>query len=489
MYFFNPIELLQLNYYEIKRLDQAVIQDALSKFRAKVAEGAAVYHDRPVTDEMLSEAERLLQNPSEVSFYYYLAKYPGLARFLAGDHLAEIEKDSLQLHAEQLEEGAAAILSPVALKLVTEAFGQNALRPLEAFTQQTEKGSKHFQQAVFAASIPLLESRKDKIATIVREIEEDLYPYEQLRGLGVLREHIPVDVLNTLPAPFEGTIHDIRKLLGSMAHQIAKSEPALALAIVRYALRIEGTETYTAKLEKAQAQLDQSSRKSQQQNAGGIASIGLIAGGIALVLLLLGGWYAWEKMNAFNDMDEQAEREGAASRLETAETEDAPSNAYLHLNWWERGYEKPGEGTVAAGEAPLDVCFPTVKTSGPNQRITIIGDPAYDALVFFFNGRDYFKQAYIPANSQYVINHALSGEKVSTLLVFGQNWDEEKTSPCGTKGYFADKIFYGGFSSYATDPPYLSLATEDIMFLKKRRLMPSREMKADDFFDLLEKYR
>ncbi|MDV7402486.1 hypothetical protein RZS08_64285, partial [Arthrospira platensis SPKY1] len=65
----------------------------------------------------------------------------------------------------------------------------------------------------------------------------------------------------------------------------------------------------------------------------------------------------------------------------------------LQLPWRERGKatETPLSGEVELGSAPMTVCFPPVlELSGKRQQqLTILGDEYYDALVFFFNGRNY----------------------------------------------------------------------------------------------------
>ena len=120
----------------------------------------------------------------------------------------------------------------------------------------------------------------------------------------------------------------------------------------------------------------------------------------------------------------------------------------------------------------------------------MIGDPVYDAVLFFFNGRKYFQQAFIPAKGKVEIGKNLDASQVvSTMIIFGQEWSPEAESPCGTPGYFTKNIFYGGFAAYATDPPTLNLNRDGFLQLKKKRLMPARQLKEEKFFDLLEQYR
>jgi hypothetical protein len=490
MPFINPIELLQLHHYDLDRLSPEVIESAAASLAANIRQEKVMINDVLVDEGRIQQALGQLKDPDERAFYYHLAKYPGLTAFLYGDSQAMIEEDALRLHASQLMDKSAAMLETRAEAQVRAAFQDREFEALAHFQQQIGKGSRAFQEKVYRSSLPLLAQRRDTVQRFSNALEAGENISGQLKGLQLFREHIPVDTLNVLPAPFAEIRDDIRKQLGRMVNLLSKSDTALALAIARYAHRIKGSEAYTQKLA---ASIDYLQRQHSSVKPSGNKKAGTIIAIAALLLLAGGIWYTISlKHKVEATLDDRYI--GAYEKMKEKEQQEVSPGAavgqeYAHLPWYERGDDVPGTGIVENGSAPMMACFPTISTRGPRKVITVVGDPSYDALVFFFNGKRYFQQAYIPAGEKYLIEHNLGGNSLSTMIIFGQEWKPEKPSPCGSKGFFSRNVFYAGFSSYATDPPYMDLSVQDVLMLKKSRLMPSRQKKEYEFFELLEKYR
>ena len=491
MSFINPIELLQLNYYDLDKLSQDAINSAAASLRDKLQHETVKINDVSIDENSIQLAVDQLKKSDDLHFYYHLAKYPGLTAFLYGNDQAEIEVDALRLHADQLAGRASAMVESRALTLVTSAFQDADFKALTRFHQQIGKGNKAFQEEVYHSSLPLLEERRDTVQGVLNAMEAGENISSQLKGLQLFRTHIPVDVLNALPTPFDEIKNGIRKQLGRMVHALSDSDPALALAIARYAHRIKGNEVYTKKLAESIAYL-QRKNSNQSQPKGNKTTVAII---VAIALLLFGGgiWYTISLRNKLEATIDERYIDNYERIKEKEQYETSPGAAigqeFTHLPWYERGDDAPGDGVVKNGSSPMMACFPTVSTKGLQKVVTIVGDPSYDALVFFFNGKKYFQQAYIPAGEKYLIEHNLSGKNLSTMIIFGQDWKPEKPSPCGSNGFFSKNVFYAGFASYATDPPYLDLSVQDVLRLKKGRLMPSRQKKEYEFFELLEEYR
>ena len=86
----NPIELLQLNYYESSRITQDTIQGAANRLKVQINSETVTYQGQVVTEVMIDRAVTLLQSEEAVRSYYYMATYPALATFLQGDNKIEI---------------------------------------------------------------------------------------------------------------------------------------------------------------------------------------------------------------------------------------------------------------------------------------------------------------------------------------------------------------------------------------------------------------
>jgi hypothetical protein len=488
----NPIALLGLNHYEYNHIDEQLIRRAVNNLLDKSKSAPIIVDGNTIDQTFINEAAQQLSSETERAFYYQLHKYPGLAAFLKGEKQAVIETNSLRLHADQLVEKSAEILAPRASLLAQKAFEENEVSAFEAFQVQVGKGPRHFQEKVFEGLRQEIDQRKKDLSQTVEEVLSGTIPSSQLRGMHLLQQQVPVHMINALPSIFDEDRNQMRNSLGRLVHYLGNNdEKDLALTIARYARRINGEAAYTEKLDKIinQWQRNKSKRVAPSRSRDNVMVLSILG-----IIVFVGG-AIYYFMTAFNSPSPSGSTtyESPATTSESEEEAIFGENLYPHLQlpWYERGaaVESSSTGEVKKGSSPMLVCFPTKMMSGEERRVVVMGDPAYDALVFFFNGESYFEQAYIPAKSQYVMNHALPGKMVSTMIIFGKAWDAEVYSPCETKGFFTEKIFYGGFSSYATDPPYLNLATEDVLMLKKRRLMPSRQMEEHEFFELLEKYR
>lgn len=491
----NPIVLLQLQALPLSSIEPQTIQAAAEQQYQLVRKGEATYKGQPLTALQIEEAVNALSTPEAAAYHYYLAKHPRLSAFLDGDENAEIEKDALTLYSSYLADPVAQQLAPRAADLVAEALSENDAARLSAFHRQVAKGGDAFQSAVYRSAEKEVAGYRDAIEEVAQRIEEDERAVMTLRGLAPLREHAPIAALNALPPPLDALRTEIVKTIGRMVRVVADKDVTLALASAQYANQIRSTEAYEKSLNKVIQHLGNRKKRKQPRPAkGGVAAIGLMTTYTVLGFFVLGLCFAGYKYWEATRSNEQKNSPRYSSLRTTSPSPGvliSPEVEKLMLTPWPERGEKANQPPVKAemGDAPLQVCFPTVSTSGNISRIVVVGDASADALVFFFNGRHYIRQAYIPAKSQYVLEEKMIADKLSTMIIFGKNWSPQMKSPCGTNGYFTKSIQYGGFASYATDPPYLNIATEDVLILKKARLMPSRALEANEFFDLLEKYR
>ena len=339
MSFINPIELLQLNYYDLDRLSPEAIDRAAASLRDKLRHETITINEASIDEDSIQQALSQLKSPDDLSFYYHLSKYPGLTVFLYDSDGGEIEEDALRLHADHLAGRSAAMLEGRALKFVTAAFQDGELKALTHFHQQIGKGGKAFQEKVYQSSLPLLEQRSGTVQSLSNAMEAGENIASQLKGLQLFREHIPVDVLNALPTPFADARNRIRKQLGRMVHMLSESDTTLALAIARYALRINGEETYTKKLAESIAYLQRKNNSSTK--AEGSKTAGIIMVVAALVLLGAGAWYTVSLKNKveatlderyINDYERIKEKE----QFQTSPGA-AVGQEFTHLPWYERG--------------------------------------------------------------------------------------------------------------------------------------------------------
>ena len=486
----NPIELLQLNYYESSRITPDAIQGAAYRLKTQINSETVTYHGQVVTEAMIDQAIALLQSPEAVHFYYYMATYPALAAFLQGNNRVEIETASLAVNDPLIEDHLLQALSPKAKEIIGNALDEEAVDDLVHFGQQLNKADINFQEQVYADAKASLKSREEGLWQLLDELKTGEHLESQLQGLRLLREQIPVKVLNALPdAVFSDQRQQIIRALGHIVHYMAKENPTLALAIARYAVRIQGDSGYREKLSKVIQQL--SLQSAGKKKSKGIR-VGTIVSAIVILAVIGAGIYYFGGYDEAGGRDDNFSASYNSEEMEWGPEVDASYTRYLNLVWYERGGASAdlSSGMVEKGSSPLIYCFPTVRARGKMRKVTIVGDASHDALVFFFNGKDYIDQAYIPSKSRYVIEKPMKGGSLSTMIIFGKDWDENASSPCGSPGYFTNNVHYGGFAAYATDPPYIEdVVTQDVLYLKKKRLMPSREKGEDDFFQLLEKYR
>ena len=526
----NPLELLRLNYHELERITPELIERAQAQLLEEAGGEGIDFKGQRLSAAEVAALAQGLQAPAELAFYYRLSQYPQLSSWLAGDSGAVPEPAALR--DSSFRERLAPLLAPAFAQQVQQALAEGKGEGLQTLGQQlASSGDADFQSWVFQDAADLLTSKREDLQILAQTLgdhptEEALQP---LRGLRLLREACPAGVLNALPDFFQPARETLALEMSHIAVAILDSDSALALGVARYARQLNISNSGTQQLDAIIAQLQQATAYLQKtaatsRNRRWYIRLGLYLAGLLIVALGLGLYlglitppWASDKDLGWADLDE-LEEEGISTdkmarlkelfeekgSLTREELDDfmqqggggAPVVMYdaLQLPWRERGKatETPLSGEVELGSAPMAACFPpALELSGKRQQqLTILGDEYYDALVFFFNGRNYIRQAFLPAKSQYILQGKMDEQQViSTMIIFGKNWDPALESPCGTPGYFAESIHYAGFAGYAIDPVYPDLRSDLVAKLKKSRLLPARELKEQEFFDLLEKYR
>lgn len=524
----NPIELLQLNYYELARIDAEAIAQASSRLLDTAAAEGISYQGRFLSPAEARAAIATLEEPGQLAFFYELCKYPALSRFLSGDISAPIEDEALK--ADALSEKVAAVAAPLFQEQLQVALESGNVQTLEALGGHFGKGSPAFQQVVFQSGLGLMERKRAELEALAQrlEVEATEDQLRPLRGLQQFRQSYPSKVFNALPAYFDEEREALARAMGRMVRALSEKDTGLALAIARYARQLRMSEAYAGRLDEAIAFLQKKIDKAQAElSARSNRTWFNVAGAAVLMLILLGvglslqGIYNtavefFYEPSLFGDTSglegsgieekdlallQEAMKDGKGlSREQMEEILRRSGNRtevvdydVSRLPWRERGQAADAEfsGEATLGSAPMAVCFPAKTPKGKaDQQLTIVGDKVFDALVFFFNGRTFVQQAYIPAKAKYELKGKMDDQQViSTMIVFGQGWDPAVKSPCGTPGYFTENVHYSGFAGYAMDPAYPDLRSDLVAYLKKQRLAPSRELEEAAFFDLLEQYR
>lgn len=537
MTWINPVELLRLENQDPEKIDEPAIVQAWRRLVGEEEGKPVAYRRQTLAKEQAMEAIRELDDPARIQYYHRLCQYPELNNFLAGDCFARIEEEALK--NEFVAGPAARQLQQAYDEHLKEALETDRASAFAAFAEQIEKGDEGFQNVVFRGkSKEYLQERLSAVQQLAEKLEQGAVEESRvsLGQLSFLREQVSVDALNALPARFAGIRDAFAETLIRMVEALRVENPTLALGVARHARRLRADKAIMEKLNQAYRSLERrvesevpaaAARQPAQKWlpwawAGALVGLLLVAGllvnqfydeavGVISDLTAPDEEQAGEylpgeeeegaSMDALQALADKLAEQGSISREELerllresgGNTELAEANLILQLPWRERGGAYPGEltGEASLGAAPMEVCFPPqLAEDGPAAAFTVIADPVYDALVFFFNGRTYFRQAFIPAKSKLKIEQSLNKDQVvSTMIIFGQDWNPDAASPCGTPGYFTKNTFYAGFAAYATDPPTLSLHRDGFLQLKKGRLMPSRQLEEEKFFELLEKYR
>ena len=524
----NPVELLKLNYYELEHLSPEIIEQAKTRLLSEAGPEGIAFKQLLLRAGEVEDLAKSLDAPGQLAFFYQLSQYPGLSRLLEGDTSATIEAGALGKAG--FTENLTPLLMPFFGEVLARALETGSTKELQQLGQELAQGDTNFQAGAFKAGMAIVEEKKMELESLAQSLQTSFSEatIKPLRGLQQMRASYPVAVFNTLPDYFSHAREGLARAMGKLVHAIWEKDPPLALAIARYARQLDISKNYAEKLDQAIGLIQKKAAKQQKDldarknrtwiAAGGAALLALMLFGLALSLnsaydRLVGFFYepalfsdtkALEEAGIDSDdialLQEALSKKGSLSREEMeailnkggSRTQVVEYDA-LQLPWQERGKatKLPLKGEVELGSAPMEACFPTNTPSGKqNQQITIVGDANYDALVFFFNGRNYIRQAYLPAKSEFVLKGIMDEQQVlSTMIIFGKNWDPAAASPCGTPGYFTQNVHYSGFAGYAIDPVYPDLRSDLAAYLKKSRLLPSRELEENDFFDMLEKYR
>ncbi len=510
----NPVTLFQLHYQSPDKITPELIEQLREQWLAKARNGQAAYDGHLLSEADINRAADLLKDPDQLSHYYQLARFPGLHRFLEGDTGAVIEKGAFE------DAALRAKLGDLLAEKLQNAWESNSSLALEALSKSLHAVPNEVADELFQKSHAFLEEKRSVWTHLAEQLaEKELEGIQQLKGLQFLRNHIPYHLINALPDYFDYWKLQATQDLGGMVRSLIPQDEALALGVARYAKNIQSDADYQAKLDKVIQQLDRKGQQQKQEQiskAGTFSTFRIVLG--IMVLFFFGTLYAgyrWfddnfgfllsrEEMEDewLSDVVSEIEKEGSISqeRLEelmndpdAIKTVDEEAELLNITPWPERGAmaETSGSGEAVLGDAPMAACFPTNAPQGDQQQqLTLVGDRNFDVLVFLFNGQNYFHQVYIPAGTSYQLKAVFNDEQlVSTMIVFGKAWSPKTLSPCGTPGYFTEKVDYCGFAGYATDPPYLNLQEGNVLVFSRNRLMPSRKLEETEFFDLLEKYR
>lgn len=510
----NPVTLFQLHYQSPDRITPELIEQLREQWLAKARNGQAAYDGQWLSEADIHRAADAIKDGSQLLYYYQLARFPGLQRFFGGEKGATIEAAAFEDVSLQ------ARLGGLFAERLEEAWENNSSLALEDTVKSLAGVPDSHAPAIFQQGMAFLEEKRAVWTGLTQQLaDQNPEGIQQLRGMQFLRKHIPLHLINALPAYFDAWKLHTAIDLGGMVRSLVASDKDLALGVARYAKNIDCGPDYQAKLDLVIRQLEGKSQQRKQEQirkAGTFSTFKIVLG--VLVLLFFGSLYAgyrWFDDNFgfllsreevedewLSDVVSEIEQEGSISqeRLEelmndpdAVKTQDEEKELLNITPWQERGalVENPGSGQVALGDAPMAACFPTNPPQGTRQHhLSIVGDRNFDVLVFLFNGQQYFHQVYIPAGSTYeYLSHLNDEQLVSTMIVFGKEWSAKTQSPCGTPGYFTDKVDYCGFAGYVTDPPFLNLNEGDVLVISRNRLMPSRKLEETEFFDLLERYR
>lgn len=483
MHILNPIELLELQYAPPHRIDEPTLQHARTKLLARIdREGDAPlqYMGRPVSRQEVEESLDLLNFPQAVESFYRLLRYPGLSNVLAGAGGTvepEVSADEpLRAFLAPLLQAQLAVAWPDAVRLQDAA----QLTTLAALDPDLFGIPSEEVLGTARAHIEGYVAEFENLARSIAAHPGQPLPQELVGGY-FLRKHFETDFMNALPHHFNDLKIRICNSLIIICKTLQRTNPAAAAGMSAFGVELAPNEHIKAVFHQAKNRLQKAQQvKEMNRLQSGTSNQTLLAiGAIAGVVLLLVVVFAGLKFNEWNKAKREARQ--AEERLEYA-TFLADSLYTANRNALQAGQLQ--------GAAPLWDCYPPrPNASGDKRTFVIRGDEKYDALVFIYNNAWYVGQVYVAAGTKLEWEYHLVKAPISTLIVFGKEWDRNIKSPCDGNGWFTGPVLYAGFSSYATDPFPVDLREGHAGFnLKRSRLMKSRELSEADFFDLLRQY-
>jgi hypothetical protein len=501
MHFINPVEALQLHYSALETIDDGAIAEAKRKFAERLerqGETALQYHGRVYTQEQFEASFELLDIPNALSAFYRLYRYPRLNGLLSGD-AAEGEVEYRALSDEEMM----AVLKPILTEKWSHAW-------VEAVATQNADAIKALQQTnitalgllgdqLLAPTDAYFEQKLAELEQFTAQMEANpLAPIpSDLMGAYWFQKNLSAPMMRALPQRFDRVKEAVTKKILRICKAIYKQQPAMAEGLLIYALEFlpDGD---TRKLATDVRQRIKGHRvvapiqRAPQSGGGAKTVLGVLA---SLILIVGFGIKVWRVMDQLSDRSSSSYNSYKLDRDEIKRQEaiaEQYSNQHLErLVSDSIAYSEIGDISRPHGLAPLKHCqTPRPRLQGTMRKLTITGDENYDAIVLLYNGDRNVGQVYVAAGQKAVWQGHVKGSPISTLIVFGKDWSTKQTNPCGEPGWFAGKILYAGFASYATFPYPVEFDSGHTGFeLRRSQLHKTRELTQERFFELAQQYR
>ncbi|MBX2926203.1 MAG: hypothetical protein KF852_00080 [Saprospiraceae bacterium] len=483
MYILNSIELLELQYAPPHGIDEPTLQHARAKLLSRIdreGDAALQYMGRSVSRQELEEALDLLDHPNAVEAFYRLLRYPGLSSVLAGAG-GTVEPEV------SADEPLKAFLAPLLQPQLAAAW-PDAVRLQDTAQLSTLAALDPDLLGIPAAEV--LGAARAHVESYVAEFEhlarsiaahpEQPLPQELVGGY-FLRKHFGADFMNALPHHFNDLKIRICNGLIIICKALQRADTSTAMGMSAFGLEIAPNEHIKGVFYQVKNRLQKANQTKEmgRLQSGNSNQTLLVLGAIAGIAVLLVVVFAGLKFSEWNKAKREVRE--AQERLEYAR--------FLTDSLYTANRNALQAGQLQ-GAAPLWDCYPPKpNASGDKRTFVIRGDEKYDAIVFIYNNAWYVGQVYVAAGTKLEWEYHLIKAPISTLIVFGKEWDREAKNPCDENGWFTGPVLYAGFSSYATDPFPVDLREGHAGFnLKRSRLAKSRELSEADFFDLLRRY-
>lgn len=501
MYFINPVEALQLHHSALEFIDDAAIAEARRKFNDRLerqGESALQYHGRSYTREQFEESFELLYMPNALQAFYRLYRYPRLNGVLAGDILeGEVEYRALS------DEAMMAVIKPILVEKWGRAW-------VEAVSSQNAEAVKALQQTNITAlgllADELLAPTDAFFAQKMIELEQftshieanpsDPLPSE-LMGAYWFKNNLSSDMLRALPARFDNIKATTTKKILRICKAIYKQQPAMSEGLLIYALEfLPNGDTKKLVSDVRQRikgyKIVQPTQRAPQSGSNAKSIWGVVA---AVVLLIGFGVKVWRVMSRLSDDSSSSYRSYTLDK-EEIKRQEAIAEQYA-LQQKEQlvsdsiALSEIGDISRPHGLAPLKHCVtPRPRLNATLRKLTITGDENYDAIVLLYNGDRNVGQVYVAAGQKVVWKGHVKGNPISTLIVFGKDWNPNINNPCGEPGWFEGKIYYAGFAGYATFPYPIDFSLGHTGFeLRRSQLHKTRELTQERFLELAQQYR
>ena len=497
MHLINPVEALHLHHSALESIDDAAIAEARRKFAERVerqGETALQYHGRSYTREQFEESFELLNMPNALQAFYRLYRYPRLNGVLAGDTLeGEVEYRALS------DEAMMAVIKPVLVEKWGNAWA-------EAVASQNSEAVKGLQQTNIAAlgllGDELMAPTDAFFAQKMTELEQFTSQIEanpsaplpsELMGAYWFKNNLSADMLRALPARFDNIKETTAKKILRICKAIYKQQPAMSEGLLVYALEfLPNGDTKKLVSDVRQRIKGYKAIAPVQRPPQSGSSAGAVWGVIAVVILVVGfGIKVWRVMESFS-----GDPSSSRSYKEDLKRQEAIAEQYSMQHKEQQvsdsiARSEIGDISRPHGLAPLKHCVtPRPRLNATMRKLTITGDENYDAIVLLYNGDRHVGQVYVAAGQKVVWKGHVKGNPISTLIVFGKDWNPTLNNPCGEPGWFGGKIYYAGFAGYATFPYPIDFSLGHTGFeLRRSQLHKTRELTQERFFELAQQYR